>query len=78
MEHHSLWWSRGKTLRQNKHKMQNKHLQIIARLGVQTCLDAAAHARNGEGCATVAALLGLHWRTASAAMDAGAALPSVS
>jgi hypothetical protein len=57
--------------------MKNKHIKIISKLGVETCLEAASLARRGEGCSTVAACLGLHWKTASAAMDAGLALPSV-
>jgi hypothetical protein len=56
--------------------MNSSHLRIISRLGIDVCLAAAHYARRGEGCSTVACYLGLHWRTASAAMNAGLALPS--
>ena len=44
---------------------------IVAKVGVENCLYAADLARKGEGCSTVGFLLGLHWKKASLAMDAG-------
>lgn len=55
--------------------LSKSQLAVLAKVGVQLCLEAAHYARRGEGCSTVGFYLGLHWKTASTAMNVGLLLP---
>ena len=55
--------------------MTKQNLKTIAKVGIQKCLEAAEMYREGNGCSNIGFCLSLHWKTASAAIDAGLKLP---
>jgi len=52
--------------------MTAKQSKLVGIYGVDLALQAGELARRGEGCGTVSAVLGVHWKTASSLMDIGA------
>ena len=61
----------------NQNKMNKKQIALLARVSVSNALYAAEQMDCGNGCNTVGFCLGLHWKTASAAMNLGQMLPRV-
>lgn len=54
-----------------------QNLKTLSKVGVQKCIEAAEMYREGNGCNTIGFCLSLHWKTASAAIEAGLKLPVV-
>ena len=61
----------------NTPALTKSQLNVLAKIGVSSALEAGEHAAHGEGCNTVGFYLSLHWKTASTAMDIGRILPSL-